>query len=178
MTRSPARPPTAATPSSSPTDGVREPVEAEGLIYKFPFATEKKDYDFWDGDVGEAVSAVYDGKDIVEGLDVYRFVQTIPETSVGTREVPGSLVGSDEASVDADEFYENTRTFYVEPETGAVVNRIDDGLSTLSLDGQTVTLERLYGALHRRADQRPRRRGRHQDRCCSVVRACCSRCWP
>ena len=122
------------------TEGERVPAEAEGLIYKFPFGTEKKDYDFWDGDVGEALPAVYDGTDSVEDMSVYRFVQTIPETNVGTLEVPGSLVGSDEPSVEADQLYQNTRTFYVEPATGAVVNRIDDQLSQLSYEGQTVTL--------------------------------------
>ena len=122
------------------TEGERVPVEAEGLIYKFPFGTEKKDYDFWDGDVGEALPAEYDGTDSIEGMSVYRFVQTIPETNVGTLEVPGSLLGSDEPSVEADQLYQNTRTFYVEPATGAVVNRIDDQLSQLSYDGQTVTL--------------------------------------
>jgi hypothetical protein len=122
------------------TEGERVPVEAEGLIYKFPFGTEKKDYDFWDGDLGEAAPAVYDGTDTIEGMSVYRFVQTIPETTVGTLEVPGSLLGSDEPSVEADQMYQNTRTFYVEPATGAVVNRIDDQLSTLSYEGQTVTL--------------------------------------
>ena len=54
--------------------------------------------------------------------------------------MPGSLFGSDEASVEADQLYQNTRTFYVEPATGAVVDRIDDQLSQLSYDGQTVTL--------------------------------------
>ena len=122
------------------TEGERVPVEADGLIYKFPFNTEKKDYDFWDGDVGEALPAEYDGTDTIEGMSVYRFVQTIPETNVGTLEVPGSLLGSDEPSVEADQLYENTRTFYVEPATGAVVNRIDDQLSQLSYEGQTVTL--------------------------------------
>jgi hypothetical protein len=121
-------------------EGVREPVKPEGLIYKFPFGTEKKAYDFWDGDLGKAVPAAYDGEDSIEGMKVYRFVQTIPDTVIGTLEVPGSLLGSDEPSVDADQHYQNTRTFYVEPATGAVVNRIDDQLSQVSYEGQTLTL--------------------------------------
>jgi hypothetical protein len=121
-------------------EGVREPVKPEGLIYKFPFNTKKKAYDFWDGDLGKAVPAEYDGEDTVDGMSVYRFVQTIPDTTIGTLEVPGSLLGSDDASVEADQHYQNTRTFYVEPATGAVVNRIDDQLSQLSYEGQTLTL--------------------------------------
>ena len=43
----------------------------EGLVNKWPFEAEKKDYLYWDGFAGQAVDAVYDGTEEVDGLEVY-----------------------------------------------------------------------------------------------------------
>ena len=59
-------------------------------------------------------------------LNVYKFVQVIEPTVIDTRDVPGSVFGSDEASVQAEMVYAMTRTFYVEPATGAPVHRIEE----------------------------------------------------
>ncbi len=71
----------------------REPVDRTGLQLKFPFNTQKKDYPVWDGSVGEPVAADFQGTTKVEGLTVYKFVQTIDRTVVESREVPGSVFG-------------------------------------------------------------------------------------
>lgn len=118
--------------------GERVPVEREGQIYKFPFATEKRDYKVWDGTVEEAVDATYEGEEKIDGLSVYKFVQTIEPTMVETREVPGSVFGSDEASVEAEMWYGMTRTFYVEPQTGSPVNRVEERVQELRFDGVAV----------------------------------------
>ncbi len=113
----------------STEEGVETPVTREGQIYKFPFDTQQEDYLFWDGDLKAATPAVYQDQGTVEGLKVYQFVQEIPETVVATREVPASILQPTpdaEGGVVADVVYSNTRTFYVEPVTGAVINRIDD----------------------------------------------------
>jgi hypothetical protein len=99
---------------------VREPVTFEGQVYKFPFNTETKDYLSWDGTLREAVPATYEGTDEIQGLTVYKFVQTVEPTVVETREVPGSMFGSDEDAVEADMVYSMTRTFYIEPVTGSM----------------------------------------------------------
>lgn len=118
------------------TDGERSPVTRKGLLYKFPFNTEKKDYDFWDSTLRDTVKAEYQKEDKVRGLDVYVFTTSTPATVVGTREVPGSILGLDDAAVDADVVYANSRTFYVEPVTGGIVNRLEEQKSTLALDGE------------------------------------------
>src|SRR4051794_38565871 len=41
------------------TDGDRTPVKRSGLVFKWPFNTEKKDYKVWDGTLGKAVTAKY-----------------------------------------------------------------------------------------------------------------------
>jgi hypothetical protein len=117
------------------TEGERVPVERSGLVYKFPFGTEKKDYDFWDSTLGDTAKAEYLEEDEVKGVDVYVFEMSIPPTVVGSREVPGSVVGEDAATVEADVVYGNTKTFWVEPITGAIIDRREQTTSTLAVDG-------------------------------------------
>jgi hypothetical protein len=119
----------------SSTEGEREEPQRSGLVYKFPFGTEKKDYDFWDSTLGDTAPATYVEEDDVQGLDVYVFEMSIPATIVGTREVPGSVVGEDAATVDADVVYSNTKTFWVEPTTGAIIDRQEHTTTTLAVDG-------------------------------------------
>lgn len=121
-------------------EGEQEAVEREGQIYKFPFGTEKKDYKVWDGTTGEAVVARFEGTEEIQGLTVYKFVQRIDPTMVETREVPGSVFGSTEPSVAAEMWYEMTRTFYVEPQTGSPVNRVEDRVQELRYDGQSTSV--------------------------------------
>ncbi|WP_232675884.1 DUF3068 domain-containing protein [Nocardioides sp. R-C-SC26] len=118
----------------------RENITRGGQIYKFPFDTQKKDYLQWDGTLGEATTARFDGVTSIDGLKVYRFVQEIPSEVVDQREVPGSLFGSEEASVTADVNYAMTRTLYIEPTTGAPVNRVEDRIQTMSYRGTTIDL--------------------------------------
>lgn len=119
-------------------EGERVPVEREGQIFKFPFGTEQKDYEVWDGTVGEAVTATFEGEEEIQGLTVYKFVQEIEPTVVETREVPGSVFGSDRPSVDAEMVYAMTRTFYVEPTTGSPVHRVEERTQELVHDGVAV----------------------------------------
>jgi len=118
--------------------GEREPVTRTGQIYKFPFDTEKQDHPVWDGTVGKAVEATYEGEEEIDGLTVYRFVQRIEPTLVETREVPGSVFGSAEPSVQAQMWYGMTRTFYVEPVTGSPVDRVEERVQELRYDGVSV----------------------------------------
>ncbi|MDQ6524067.1 DUF3068 domain-containing protein [Nocardioides sp. LHD-245] len=118
--------------------GEREPAVRKGQIYKFPFDTKKKDYPVWDDNVGEAVPATYEGEETIDGLTVYKFVQRIEPTVIEGREVPGSVFGSTEASVQAEMWYGMTRTFYVEPKTGSPVDRVEDRVQELRYDGVSV----------------------------------------
>jgi hypothetical protein len=99
-------------------------VQFTGQVFSFPIGTQQRDYEFFDPNVRAAFPARFVGVEQVEGLEVYRFEQQIPQTVVGTREdIPGELAGAPEGTtVDADLVYENTRTLWVEPSTGAIVN--------------------------------------------------------
>lgn len=118
------------------TAGERETVKRSGLVFKFPFDTEKKTYKVWDDSTQTAVDAKFVKEHEIKGLKVYQFKQEVPRTMTGTRDVPGDVVGETGATVTADEYYQNTRTFEIEPVTGAVVNRIEEQLVTLAIDGE------------------------------------------
>ncbi len=54
---------------------VKETIGFEGLYFKFPFQTEQKTYQFWDGSLGEAPDIEFQDAETIEGLEVYRFEQ-------------------------------------------------------------------------------------------------------
>jgi hypothetical protein len=113
-------------------------VTREGQIYKFPFDTQKKDYLQWDAELGEATIAQYEGEEDLEGTTVFRFVQIIEPTVIDTVEASGSMFGVDEPTVQADMVYEMTRTLYIEPVTGAPLNRVEERNQVLSYNGTEV----------------------------------------
>jgi DUF3068 family protein len=110
------------------TDGQKPPEKniekaQPGLNFKFPFGTEQKDYKVYDDNTGTAVTARYTGTEAVNGIETYKFVQNIQDTKVATKEVPGSLVGSDQPTVTADLYYRGVNTMWVEPVTGIEVKQ-------------------------------------------------------
>lgn len=117
---------------------VETPIERQGQVFKFPFGTEKKDYDVWDGTLDEAVPATFEGTEKIDGLEVYKFVQKIEPQVVSTQELSGEKFGSTEPLVEAELWYSMTRTFYVEPETGSPVNRVEERMQELRHDGVVV----------------------------------------
>ncbi len=112
------------------------PMSYEGLFYKFPFDTQKQTYQWWNSTLKKATPAKYVGEGKVKGMKVYKFVQTIAPTKTGTIDVPGSLVGSDEATVTADEIYSGVRTFSIEPVTGAPFGVVDTQDTYLEVNGE------------------------------------------
>lgn len=99
--------------------------------YKFPFGTEKKTYNFFDGTLNKSLPMEFKGTEQINGLDVYRFVQTIAPAKFGTLDVPGNLVGSTDPDVKAPQFYSNVRTVWIEPVTGVVVKGQEQQKQTL-----------------------------------------------
>lgn len=99
-----------------------EKIDHEGQMFTMPFNAQKQDYPWWDGDLQKAVPASFLREDTVAGVPVYVYEQQIPEQETATREVPGSLFGSTKpGNVTAKVRYANTRTLFVEPNTGVVI---------------------------------------------------------
>lgn len=119
------------------SDGTRSPTKPSGLVYKFPFDSQKKTYQVWESTIGEAVPAHYTGTSSIEGMKVYSYVYEVPATKVGSERLPRSVFGlKGKGDVRADSMYQATVTKYVEPTTGAIVNSIQDVKSWYTAKGQ------------------------------------------
>jgi hypothetical protein len=94
-----------------------------GQYFKFPFNTQQRSYPFWDTLIRQAPDAKYTATEQIQGVKVYKFVQTVPETDLGEfpRALPGALFGSSEPTVKARQVYSNVRTLWIEPETGVII---------------------------------------------------------
>jgi hypothetical protein len=116
---------------------VQSEVKRTGLAYKFPFGTEEKTYKWWDDTILGTVDMKFVKETEIDGMTVYQFEGEIPKTIVGSREVPASVLGEPGTdSVAADSTYANTRTFWIEPNTGVIIDRREQQRSTLELDGE------------------------------------------
>ena len=80
-----------------------------GLGYTFPIDTQKTTYPFFDTVVHRAFPMRYAGETTMQGLTVYKFVQKIVNQPVLTNATLPST-------------YTNTRTVWVEPTTGVIVD--------------------------------------------------------
>jgi hypothetical protein len=98
-------------------------VHFTGQVFTFPFGTQQRDYEFYDPNARKAFPTRFVGVEQLQGVEVYRFEEQIPETVTMTEDVPGELAGGAAGTtVSADAVYTNTRTLWVEPTTGSIVN--------------------------------------------------------
>jgi Porin PorA len=103
-----------------------EPVTHKGLYFKFPFDTQKKTYQWWDVDLGRTEPMKFLRTQQIQGVQTYVFQQKSgPETYAKRTGLPGSLFNTTKP-VDADAIYQNTRTLYIEPNTGVVIKGVEE----------------------------------------------------
>ncbi|MEU6536150.1 DUF3068 domain-containing protein [Streptomyces sp. NPDC047000] len=100
-----------------------DPVKRDGIEFKWPFLTEKRDYEYFDAQTRTTSPIHYKGTTTFRGVRVYYFEQTIPWTRVGFPKVmpvkgitPESVAGTGTTR-----WYTTVRRFWVEPVTGAPV---------------------------------------------------------
>lgn len=98
--------------------------EKEGLINKWPFGAEKKDYQYWDGMLGEPVTATYDSTEKIDGLETYKY-------HVLLEDMPAEVVGGVQG------IYSQDKYIWIEPSTGAIVKQTQHEVRTLE-DGSPV----------------------------------------
>ncbi|MEV2277607.1 DUF3068 domain-containing protein [Nocardiopsis sp. NPDC049922] len=100
-------------------------IRQAGLVLHWPAGAPAEDVTHYDAEVRSAPLLEYDGADQVAGIPVRRYVQTIDATQVpdSARSVPAALFTADaEGTVTAARWVEITRTYWVEPVSGLVVN--------------------------------------------------------
>ncbi|MGW0707656.1 DUF3068 domain-containing protein [Streptomyces sp. NPDC002643] len=100
-----------------------DPVKREGLEFKWPFLTEKRDYEYFDAQARVTTPIHYKGTQDFRGVEVYYFEQTIPWTEVPfPRVMPvEGITRETVAETGTTRWYTTVRKFWVEPVTGAPV---------------------------------------------------------
>jgi len=100
----------------------------EGLVNKFPFGVEKKTYPFWDGLLGRAVDASFEGEEKVNGWNTYKFVVDVVDEPA---EISNGIQGQ----------YSSLKTMWIDPRTGAIQKQteeqkrvLESGTTVLDLD--------------------------------------------
>lgn len=135
------------------TDEENEPcrggnVSYSGQLYAFPFGTEKKTYQYYDSTLHTALPINFDGTETVNGLSTYRFKQVVPEQQATMNaDLMGTLLaifapGSTSGTVR----YRASRTLWVEPVTGSIVDYEDEQHRVLVSDTgvQTPLLDAVF----------------------------------
>ncbi|CAL9416835.1 DUF3068 domain-containing protein [Streptomyces sp. enrichment culture] len=100
-----------------------DPVRREGIEFKWPFLTEKRDYAYFDAQARVTAPIHYKGTRDFRGLQVYYFEQTIPWTKVPIpRTLPVEGLSAEAVEkTGTTRWYTTVRKFWVEPLTGAPV---------------------------------------------------------
>lgn len=117
-------------------DKPAEEVPHTGLQYKFPFNTEQKSYPYFDVNARESKDIDFVEETEINGTTVYKFEQQVGPVDLSSvvnlptnkLTLPAATWGVEggDAPVTMTRWYENTRTLYVEPETGVVVKGGED----------------------------------------------------
>ena len=153
-----------ASSVNSKGESVAEPVQHEGLQYRFPVGTEQKTYPYFDINARKTFDMNFVEETEVNDLKVYHFTQDVPPTDLAKIsnaptnrvELPAAKWGVEggDNPISMDRYYSNTRDVWVEPKTGTIINGSEqmhmyysrDGAkpevtalnSTLEFDGNTV----------------------------------------
>lgn len=100
-----------------------DPVRREGIEFKWPFLTERRDYEYFDAQARVTAPIHYRGTQDFRGVEVYYFEQTIPWTEVPfPKEMPvEGITPETVAETGTTRWYTTVRRFWVEPLTGAPV---------------------------------------------------------
>ncbi|WP_055603627.1 DUF3068 domain-containing protein [Streptomyces aureus] len=100
-----------------------DPVRREGIEFKWPFLTEKRDYQYFDAQTRTSSPIHYKGTRTFRGMEVYYFEQTIPWTKVPMpKAMPVKIPPEVIAQSGLTRWYTTKRMFWIEPVTGAPVN--------------------------------------------------------
>lgn len=100
-----------------------DPVKRDGIEFKWPFLTAKRDYEYFDAQTRTTSPIHYKGTQTFRGVRVYYFEQTVPWTKVPfpkTMPVQG-VTPESVARTGTTRWYTTVRRFWVEPVTGAPV---------------------------------------------------------
>ena len=82
----------------------------EGLVNKWPFDAEQKDYPYWDSLLGESVNATFEGVEEIDGLETYKYRELVEEQPA-------------EVATDTQGVYSQDKSIWVDPVTGSIIRQ-------------------------------------------------------
>lgn len=82
----------------------------EGVVNKWPFDAKQESYPYWDGLLGEAVDATFEGVEEIDGLETYKYRELVEEREA---EVATDIIG----------LYSQDKVMWVEPRTGSIIKQ-------------------------------------------------------
>lgn len=102
----------------------------EGLVNKFPFDVEQRDYMFWDSLLGKAVPATFAGEEELDGVKAYKFDVTVQDGAITIGTDPGT--------------YSTEKTLWIDALTGSILKQTEHQVRKMADSGQTV-LDLTFG---------------------------------
>lgn len=107
-------------------------IHQTGIVgYVFPMGTQKQTYQVFDTTLNRAVPFTYEGTAQTDGIQTYIFKENVSPTKVTSVTVPGAFFHLQAKTVTLPEMYEIHLTYWVDPETGALLNVNEDEKVTL-----------------------------------------------
>ena len=98
-------------------------VHQTGIVgYVFPMGTQKQTYQVFDTTLNRAVPFTYSGTADTHGITTYMFTENVSPTKVTSVTVPGAFFGLQAKTVTLPELYQIHLVYWVDPQTGALLN--------------------------------------------------------
>jgi Porin PorA len=120
-------------------------IRQTGLVgYVFPIGTQKKTYDVFDTTLNRAVPFTYTGTATTDGVPTYMFTENVAPTQVTTVTVPGSFFGLAAKVVKLPEIYQIHLIYWVDPQTGGLLNVNENERVTLQNPATGATVAVLF----------------------------------
>ena len=107
-------------------------VHQTGIVgYVFPIGTQKHSYQVFDTTLNRAVPFTYEGTATTGGIPTYIFEENVRPTQVTSVTVPAAFFHLPGKTVTLPEIYQIRLTYWVDPQTGALLNVNEDEQVTL-----------------------------------------------
>jgi hypothetical protein len=107
-------------------------VHQSGIVgYVFPIGTQQHTYQVFDTTLNRAVPFTYEGTAQTDGIPTYKFEENVRPTQVTSVTVPGAFFHLPAKTVTLPEIYQIRLTYWVDPQTGALLNVDEDEQVTL-----------------------------------------------
>jgi hypothetical protein len=112
-------------------NGLAVDMAGSGSPLRLPWFTPPTSYPYFDPTLVRSVEMAYLGSDRIQDQPVDKFQQSTPATALGSVQVPGRLIGSEQPTVRLSRVHSVIRTLWVDPTTGIILRSAERVRETL-----------------------------------------------